>query len=82
MTKLLFYFPILKKIFIEENWNPEGFDKLWLYNLHYFDYLISKECLNDKNLSIEIINKWIKSNSPYKGNGWDLHNFNQVGKLD
>ena len=69
-----FYFTFLnikKKIFIEKNWNPEGFDKLWLYNLHYFDYLISKECLNDKNLSIEIINKWIKSNSPYKGNGWE-----------
>lgn len=69
-----FYFTFLnikKKIFIEKNWNPKGIDKLWLYNLHYFDYLISKECLNNKNISIEIINNWIKSNRPFKGNGWE-----------
>lgn len=51
------------------DWNRMEWGKLWLYNLHYFDYLrqdgISEE---DGN---RLIAKWISENPPGYGNGWE-----------
>jgi len=50
-------------------WNDENRNKLWLYNLHYFDWLrqpgISEEEGN------KWIDKWIDDNPPPVGNGWE-----------
>lgn len=51
------------------DWNDESMDKLWIYNLHYFDFI-----LNSKNSTIsktEIIKKWIKDNPLGFKNGWE-----------
>lgn len=32
------------------NWNFEGYGKLWIYNLNYFDFLIQKEMNLEKGL--------------------------------
>ncbi len=51
------------------NWNDSDQSKLWLYNLHYFDYL--QQSATEHQTCIEIINQWIKHNSPFNGNGWE-----------
>ena len=48
------------------NWNDENIDKLWLYNLHYFDFLLQKE-----PPGLEVIDKWIDENPVGIGNGWE-----------
>jgi uncharacterized heparinase superfamily protein len=46
-----------------EDWNNPAWEKLWLYNLHYFDDL--------KGLHQGLIRKWIQENPPGAGNGWE-----------
>lgn len=43
-----------------KNWNCDTHDKLWVYNLFYFDFLFEKKFINRKKISLEIIYKWIK----------------------
>lgn len=62
-------FEFLNKRHIVTDWNQEGIEKLWLYNLHYFDYLQSKNIYNDKKLYL--INDWILNNPYSIGNGWE-----------
>lgn len=50
-------------------WNCPELKKLWLYNLHYFDWLRQpglSETDGDKT-----IRDWIAANSPGRGNGWE-----------
>ena len=42
-------------------WNDPRFEKLWLYNLHYFE----------KYCTTELIERWIKENPIGHGNGWE-----------
>lgn len=42
-------------------WNDPRFEKLWLYNLHYFE----KYCTS------ELIERWIRENPIGHGNGWE-----------
>lgn len=54
-----------------KDWNNPQVDKLWLYNLHYFDDL------NAKNHSVRsaahtlLVNRWINENPAPLGNGWE-----------
>lgn len=48
------------------SWNDNQIQKLWNYNLHYFDYL-NQENFEDHSL----IGKWVKDNSVGDGNGWE-----------
>lgn len=53
------------------DWNAPEVDKLWLYNLHYFDELRAPR--NDDRLAWrrEWIQRWIGENPPGLGNGWE-----------
>jgi len=55
-------------------WNDSSQEKLWLYNLHYFDYLIPL-CHNPSSENYatvkKIIKDWIDNNPQGKGNGWE-----------
>lgn len=51
---------------IDFNWNDISFGKLWLYNLHYQQWLFAKDCDAEY-----WINKWIDDNPAYNGNGWE-----------
>jgi len=42
---------------------------LWLYNLHYFDYLNQAE--SDYRQGVELMLDWIKNNPVGIGNGWE-----------
>jgi len=53
------------------NWNDTKQEKLWLYNLHYFDDLNAQGSLNRKANHRDLITKWVNENPPLKGNGWE-----------
>jgi uncharacterized heparinase superfamily protein len=51
------------------NWSPSYQSKLWLYNLHYFDYLREAE-RPDKNKDY-LIRSWIRNNPQGRVPGWE-----------
>ena len=54
-----------------EDWNAKDQDKLWLYNLHYFDDL---NAINSEQRTIwhsSLIQNWIENNPIGLGNGWE-----------
>jgi uncharacterized heparinase superfamily protein len=53
------------------DWNHPGWDKLWLYNLHYFDDLNAKGAEGRESWHTDLIKKWIDENPPGQGNGWE-----------
>jgi uncharacterized heparinase superfamily protein len=53
------------------HWNDGSIDKLWLYNLHYFDYLNAARDGNDHESLFRVIKRWIDENPPSNGIGWD-----------
>ncbi len=54
------------------DWNKATKEKLWLYNLHYFDDLNSFGSQSRHELQRHWINKWIDENAPDSvGNGWE-----------
>lgn len=67
-----------KKLIIPFSWNNKNWSRLWQFNLHYFDW--SKDLINSliegKYLKISLysmgllIDEWINSNPPLKGDGW------------
>ena len=52
-------------------WNDNTKEKLWLYNLHYFDDLNAIDSLTRKSMQCELVARWIAENPPVKGNGWE-----------
>ncbi|PSU95376.1 heparinase [Photobacterium kishitanii] len=57
--------------FNQKNWNDITEDKLWLYNLHYFDDLNSLDYDKREHLHYKYISSWIIHNPPCYGNGWE-----------
>jgi len=52
-------------------WNHPEKEKLWLYNLHYFDDLSSSDFFERKQVHFKFIDKWIDQNPACTGNGWE-----------
>lgn len=53
------------------DWSTARKNKLWLYNLHYFDDLNSAECEKRLDWHRALIARWIRENPPFSGIGWD-----------
>ena len=67
-------FKFLNKEFIlktPEDWNTKKQDKLWLYNLHYFDDLNAINSEERLAWHKSLIQKWIENNPVGFGNGWE-----------
>ena len=46
-----------KQLNLPSDWNYEGYSKLWVYNLHYFEDLLS-ESMHDKNaFHLQLLNR-------------------------
>ena len=60
-----------QKLSFPEAWNAEELDKLWLYNLHYFDDLNAREAEGRGVWHEALIQRWINENPPADGNGWE-----------
>ena len=52
-------------------WNDSTKDKLWLYNLHYFNDLNSVGAQERIDWHRELVNRWISENPIGQGNGWE-----------
>ncbi|MBN1307366.1 MAG: alginate lyase family protein [Chitinispirillaceae bacterium] len=52
-------------------WNDGSFDKLWLYNLHYFDDCNAEGFEKRSAWHEDLIARWINENPVGKGIGWD-----------
>lgn len=55
---------------IPGDWNSPEFDRLWLYNLHYFDFLNSVPAPDGAE---GVMNRWITDNFPGSGAGWESY---------
>jgi uncharacterized heparinase superfamily protein len=55
----------------QDGWNDFEREKLWLYNLHYFDDLNAIDAGDRIEWHRELIARWLKENPPAIGNGWE-----------
>lgn len=51
-------------------WNDVQQEKLWLYNLHYFDALNAQSQAQQK-IAHQLLSRWINENPPFTGNAWE-----------
>jgi len=51
-------------------WNNTSHPKIWLYNLHYLDHLVSSNS-ESAVFNTDLIEHWIRDNPPYLGCGWE-----------
>ena len=52
-------------------WNDPARDKLWLYNLHYFDDLNAAGREERQPWHLALLQRWVAENPPGHGNGWE-----------
>jgi len=52
-------------------WNDSDTPKLWLYNLHYFDWLQSASVDEDPEGQLSLMRLWAAQNPFGSGNGWE-----------
>lgn len=60
-----------KKLDLPADWNNEIYSKLWVYNLHYFEDLLSESALKKKEIHLQLLNHWVDDNPIGFGNGWE-----------
>lgn len=53
------------------DWNHPSWEKLWLYNLHYFDDLNAVNPVERLGWHYSLIMRWIADNPPGTGHGWE-----------
>lgn len=53
------------------DWNDPSVDKLWLYNLHYFEDLVAEQAAERGEWHRELMSRWVRENPPCSGNGWE-----------
>jgi uncharacterized heparinase superfamily protein len=54
-----------------DGWNDATIEKLWLYNLHYFDDLNAADAPSRELWHVALLQRWVKENPPPAGNGWE-----------
>ena len=64
---------IISSVQKKEDWNSNKHEKLWLYNLHYFDDLNAFNSHKRLNWHRSLIENWIDNNPPGYGNGWEAY---------
>jgi uncharacterized heparinase superfamily protein len=55
----------------EVGWDDPAVARLWRYNLHYFDDLISETAAERGREHRLLIERWIVENAPREGTGWE-----------
>lgn len=53
------------------DWNDPAQEKLWLYNLHYFDDLNAVGAVERAAWHRALLARWVVDNPPGSGNGWE-----------
>jgi uncharacterized heparinase superfamily protein len=52
-------------------WNATALEKLWLYNLHYFEDLNAEGAYDRTAWHSALMQRWVAENPPTFGNGWE-----------
>jgi heparinase II/III-like protein len=52
-------------------WDDQRVDRLWRYNLHYFDDLNARDAEERRPWQRELLNRWLAENPPGRGTGWE-----------
>lgn len=60
-----------KQLNLPSDWNKESPNKLWVYNLHYFEDLLSNCAQEKRDMHLQMLNRWIDENPVGYGNGWE-----------
>jgi len=60
-----------KKLDLPGDWNNESPSKLWVYNLHYFEDLLSDNAEEKHKFHLQLLNCWVDQNPFGCGNGWE-----------
>ncbi|WP_378228212.1 heparinase II/III family protein [Aquamicrobium segne] len=56
---------------LSAGWDNPDLDKLWCYNLHYFDDLNAEGAQARVQWHLALIDRWMKENPPASGSGWE-----------
>ena len=68
--KKITFLNLTKQLSLPKDWKFHSYGKLWLYNLHYFDYLSNENRLSYSQKS-KLIENWIQNNQNPNETGWD-----------
>jgi uncharacterized heparinase superfamily protein len=60
-----------KKLDLPADWYNESPSKLWVYNLHYFEDLLSNNAEGKHNLHVQLLNSWVDQNPVGYRNAWE-----------
>jgi uncharacterized heparinase superfamily protein len=60
-----------KRLNFPIDWNSESPSKLWVYNLHYFEVLLSDKAFSNPHFYHELLIQWVNENPVGFGNGWE-----------
>ncbi|MEP7244884.1 MAG: alginate lyase family protein [Gammaproteobacteria bacterium] len=53
------------------DWLPSDRDKLWVYNLHYFDDLNARDAVQREGWHRSLMERWVAQNPCGAGDGWE-----------
>ncbi|MCB1733780.1 MAG: alginate lyase family protein [Gammaproteobacteria bacterium] len=54
-----------------QDWNRHDWDRLWVYNLHYFEDLNAESSADRRDWHRALLFRWISENPPGLGPGWE-----------
>ncbi len=54
----------------DHGWDDPALEKLWRYNLHYFDDLNAQDAIARVEWQQALLLRWVRENSPAVGTGW------------
>ena len=60
-----------KLLNLPADWNEDSSSKLWLYNLHYFEDLLSEGSIDKSDLHLRLLSRWVDENPIGEGIGWE-----------
>ncbi len=60
-----------KLLDLPNDWNDETQNKLWLYNLHYFEDFVARNAITKQAFHLKLLDAWQTQNPEGKGYGWE-----------
>lgn len=55
----------------DHGWDDNALEKLWRYNLHYFDDLNAQDAIARVEWQQALLLRWVRENPPAMGTGWE-----------
>lgn len=65
------FLSVERQVRTASDWDRPSDDKLWRYNLHYFDDLDARDASARVAWHRALIERWVRENPPVQGTGWE-----------